>query len=211
MDDAYVIYSEAVNSLNTGRLRLREISSDTKRSNDIRCHLLHRPVNCVVSFHELVTARLQYDVPGLYISNDANVDVRLSSHEQRKLTALNLREAVSVLKLSLPDAERSFYDHPLYEAVVFALHGLKNIQVAIAYNHQFPTFNDRITIMKESVALRIARNRDSSARSIMRVTQLDALTAFANYAERMRSNLANGTPAFPAVTNLRRRSEQRIF
>ena len=71
MDDAYVIYSEAVNSLNTGHLRLREISSDTKRSNDIRCHLLHRPVNCDVSFSELVTARLQYDVPGLYISNDA--------------------------------------------------------------------------------------------------------------------------------------------
>jgi hypothetical protein len=186
VEESTTIYLGVVDSLKKGCHHVRELSSDTERSNAIRCQLLQRQAGSVVSFSDIMTARLQYDVPGLFlIHGNAEVAVSLKVRRKPSFDRQNLSDSVDIMKL---------FFRSLALTTLVALHGVKDLR-SLNSSNDLPNFNDRLSIMKSAVAIRIARNRVNSVsngKHILKVTTIDAEDASILEMSEARKIMKNG-------------------
>jgi hypothetical protein len=194
VEESTTIYLGVVDSLKKGCHHVRELSSDTERSNAIRCQLLQRQAGSVVSFSDIMTARLQYDVPGLFlIHGNAEVAVSLKVRQKPSFDRQNLSDSVDIMKFNLTAVERTFF-RCLPLTTLVALHGVKDLR-SLNSSNDLPNFNDRLSIMKSAVAIRIARNRVNSVsngKHILKVTSIDAEDASILEMSEARKIMKNG-------------------
>jgi hypothetical protein len=94
--EAFSLYDEAVLALYAGALNCDKLSSNTSYSNALRCHLLRRSPTRIVSWNDVLFAKLIHDVPHLSVSSAGTVTMSRSA-STREQRVSNLKANVLVL------------------------------------------------------------------------------------------------------------------